>query len=227
MKYIRDHIVSIIIIGILAILSFGSLFIDLNTLREAIASAGPLAPILYILVKASTVIFAPLSGTALYIFSAPLFGFWNALLYSFTGDLIGSVVTFYISRLFGRPVVEYFAGKKNMPHIEDALELMATTKGFLTMRLAAISMPEIASYAAGLTKINFWFFISIHMAIDFVAIVVMTLPGLFFVQEFPKWLVIAGAASVGVVTIGSILVFVFMLKAAHKKHQAQKENLNK
>lgn len=218
MKYIKDHIVSIIVIGVLAVLSFGSFFIDLDALRQLIKDSGPWAPFVYILIKASTVIFAPISGTALYVFSAPLFGFWNAVIYSFTGDLIGAVVTFYISRFFGRPVVEYFAGKKNMSHIEDALELMATTKGFLTMRLAAISMPEIASYAAGLTKINFWFFIVVHMVIDLVPIIIMTLPGLFFVQEFPAWLVTLGVLSVGVVTLGSILIFVFMLKQAHKKH---------
>ena len=221
-KYIKDHFVSIIIIGILALLSFGSFFIDLDSLRQAIADAGPYAPILYILIKASTVIFAPLSGTPLYIFSAPLFGFWNALAYSLTGDLIGAVVTFYISRFFGRPVVQYFAGKKNMPHIEDALELMATTKGFLTMRIAALSMPEIASYAAGLTKINFWFFISIHMIIDAVPVVIMTLPGLLFIEEFPAWVVALGVASVGVVTIASILVFIFMLKRTHAQHQKNK-----
>ncbi len=218
MKYIKDHIVSIIVLAILALLSFGSFFIDLSAMKKTIESAGVLAPVLYILIKSSTVIFAPLSGTPLYVFSVPLFGFWYGVLYSFIGDLLGAIVTFYISRFFGRPVVSYFAGKKNMPHIEDALELMATPKGFLAMRLAAVSMPEIASYAAGLTKINFWFFITVHMLVDIVPILVMTSIGLFFTQEFPTWMVVLGVVSAGVVTIISILIFVFMLKKTHARH---------
>lgn len=224
MKYIKEHIVSIIVLSILIILSFGSFFIDLTSIRQAIESAGVWAPIFYILAKASTVIFAPLSGTALYVFSVPLFGFWNGVLYSFIGDLIGAVVTFYISRFFGRPVVQYFAGKKNMPHIEDALELMATAKGFITMRIAALSMPEIASYAAGLTPINFWFFIVVHMVIDIIPILVMSSLGLFFTQHIPVWIMTLGVISAGAVTIVSILIFVFMLKKAHKKHIENKEN---
>ncbi len=218
MKYIRDHIVSIIVLGILALLTFGSFFIDLEAMRRSIESAGVWAPIFYILIKSSTVIFAPLSGTPLYVFSVPMFGFWCGVIYSFIGDLIGAVVTFYISKSFGRPVVSYFAGKKNMPHIEDALELMATPKGFLAMRLAAVSMPEIASYAAGLTKINFWFFITVHMLVDIVPILVMTSIGLFFTQEFPAWMVVLGVISAGAVTVISILIFVFMLKKTHARH---------
>lgn len=225
MKYIKDHIVSIMVLGILALLSFGSFFIDLEALKITIESAGVLAPIIYILIKASTVIFAPLSGTALYVFSVPIFGFWQGVLYSFTGDLIGALITFYISKRFGRPVVSYFAGKKNMPHIEDALELMATPKGFLTMRLAAVSMPEIASYAAGLTKINFWFFIVVHMLVDIVPILVLTSLGLFFTQEFPTWMIVLGGASAGGVTIISIAVFIFMLKKTHAKHGKNKNSL--
>ncbi len=223
MKYIKDHIVSIIVLGILIVLSFGSFFIDLKEIRLVIESAGVWAPIIYIAIKASTVIFAPLSGTPLYVFSVPIFGFWWGVMFSFIGDLIGAVVTFYISKFFGRPVVSYLAGKKNMPHIEDALELMATPKGFLTMRLAAVSMPEIASYAAGLTKINFWFFITVHMLVDIVPILVMTSIGLFFTQSFPTWMVVLGVASAGAVTVVSILIFVFMLKRTHAKHNANKE----
>lgn len=223
MKYIKDHIVSIIVLGLLIVLSFGSFFIDLKEIRLVIESAGVWAPIIYIAIKASTVIFAPLSGTPLYVFSVPIFGFWWGVMFSFIGDLIGAVVTFYISKFFGRPVVSYLAGKKNMPHIEDALELMATPKGFLTMRLAALSMPEIASYAAGLTKINFLFFITVHMLVDIVPILVLTSLGLFFTQEFPTWMVVLGAASAGGVTIISILIFIFMLKKTHARHKAKQE----
>jgi uncharacterized membrane protein YdjX (TVP38/TMEM64 family) len=223
MNYLKEHIVSIMVIAVIALLSIGSFFIDLKALQESIAGAGIWAPILYILTKTSTVVFAPLSGTALYVFSVPLFGFWKGVLYSFIGDFIGAVITFYISRFFGRHVVEYFAGKKNMPHIEDTLSLMATPKGFLTMRLAALSMPEIASYAAGLTPINFGFFIVVHMAVDIIPILVMSAPGLFFTTHMPAWVVSLGIILAVVVTVVSIGIFAFMLKQVHTRNQNKKE----
>lgn len=219
MNYLKDHIGSIIVIFLIAILSIGSFFIDLNAIKDFIAGAGIWAPIFYILTKASTVILAPLSGTALYVFSVPLFGFWKAITFSLIGDFIGAVVTFYLSRLFGRPVVEYFAGKKNMPFIEESLALMATPKGFISMRLAAVGMPEIASYAAGLTPINFLFFICVHMIVGIIPVVVISLPGLFFTQNFPVWFMGLGVILIGVVTIVSIGIFVFMLKQIHKKNK--------
>lgn len=222
-KYLRDHWVSILVIALIVLLSIGTFFVDLNAIRHSIESAGVWAPVLYILAKISTVVFAPLSGTALYVFSVPLFGFWKGVLYSFTGDLIGAVITFYLSRFFGRPIVQYFAGKKNMDYIEDALKVMSTTKGFLSMRVAALSMPEIASYAAGLTTINFWFFITIHMAVDIVPILVMSMPGLFFTNHLPPWLMILGIAAAGLVTLVSIAIFVFMLKRTHKKASQERE----
>jgi uncharacterized membrane protein YdjX (TVP38/TMEM64 family) len=214
--YLRKHWASILVIILIAVISIGTFFIDLETIHHSIESAGAWAPVLYILAKCSTVVFAPLSGTALYVFSVPLFGFWKGVMFSFIGDLIGAVITFYLSRYFGRPVVRYFAGKKNMDYIESALEVMSTPKGFLSMRLAALSMPEIASYAAGLTAINFWFFITVHMAVDIIPILVMSSLGLFFTNHLPTWLVVSGVVAAGLVTVVSIAIFVFMLKRANK-----------
>ncbi len=216
-SYLRKHWVSILVIILIVVLSIGTFFVDLDAIRESIENAGVWAPVLYILAKTSTVVFAPLSGTALYVFSVPLFGFWHGVLYSFIGDLIGAVITFYLSRHFGRPVVKYFAGKKNMDYIESALEVMSTPKGFLSMRVAALSMPEIASYAAGLTAINFWFFIAVHMAVDIIPILVMSSLGLFFTNDLPPWLIVSGVIAAGLVTVVSIAIFVFMLKRQNKK----------
>ncbi len=215
--YLRKNWVSILVIILILVISIGTFFVDLEAIRHSIENAGVWAPVLYILAKMSTVVFAPLSGTALYVFSVPLFGFWKGVLYSFLGDLLGAVITFYLSRRFGRPVVKYFAGKKNMDYIESALEVMSTPKGFLSMRLAALSMPEIASYAAGLTAINFWYFITVHMAVDIVPILVMSSIGLFFTNHLPTWLVVTGVIAAGLVTVVSIAIFVFMLKRQNKK----------
>jgi uncharacterized membrane protein YdjX (TVP38/TMEM64 family) len=208
----RKYILPMVVLGIIIALSIGSFFVDLSYIQENIKNAGPLAPILYILIKSSTVIFAPLSGTALYILSVPLFGFWLGIFYSFLGDLLGAVVTFYISRLFGRPVVVYFAGKKNMIYIEQSLELMSTIKGFFILRLGTLTMPEVASYAAGLSKIKFLPFILIHMAVDLIPIVIITLPGLLIGEKLPLWLVITVIFLGILITVINLIIFAFMIR---------------
>jgi uncharacterized membrane protein YdjX (TVP38/TMEM64 family) len=223
MRIIKKYLFPSVVLLIIAALSVASFFIDLESVQETIRNSGPLAPILYILIKSSTVIFAPLSGTALYILSVPVFGFWYGLLYSFLGDLLGAIVSFYISRIFGRPIVKYFTGKKNMIYIEKSLQIMSTTKGFFVLRLGTLTMPEVASYAAGLTKIKFLPFILIHMGVDIIPIVVMTLPGL-LIQEGVTLPFIGIIIAVGVlVTVVNLGVFTMMIKKAVEKEELRKE----
>jgi uncharacterized membrane protein YdjX (TVP38/TMEM64 family) len=224
MRVIKKYIFPSIVLLFIAVLSVASFFVDLKSVQETIKNSGPLAPIIYILIKSSTVIFAPLSGTALYILSVPVFGFWYGLLYSFLGDLLGAIVSFYISRVFGRPIVKYFTGKKNMVYVEKSLQIMSTTKGFFILRLGTLTMPEIASYAAGLTKIKFLPFILIHMGVDIIPIIAMTLPGLLLEEgaSLPFiGLVLAVAAIVTVVNLG---VFTIILKKAVEKEELKKES---
>lgn len=222
MRYLKIHWISILVILIIIFLSVGSFLIDLDSFQKTIEGAGIWAPLLYIAAKSSTVIFAPLSGTALYVFSVPLFGFWKGILYSFIGDLIGAVVTFYLSRFYGQPVIKYFAGKKNMKYIESTLDIMSTYKGFISIRLAALTMPEIASYAAGLTKLRFTQFIFIHMGIDIIPIIVMSTPGLLFSQEIPVWFGLTAIISATLVTVLSVAIFVRMVKINTDKRLTQK-----
>lgn len=214
MKRKKIHWNAIALIVLVLIVGIGSFFIDLEVLKRIIEGAGVWAPILYIIAKMSVVVFAPLSGIALYVFSVPLFGFWNGLLYSFIGDLIGATITFYLSKFFGKPVVEYFAGKSNMKYIDAALNTLSNKKGFFSLRLATITTPEIASYAAGLTKLRFVDFIFIHMAVDLIPIIVMTVPGLIFAQELPVWI---SVALISVAVIVSIVSFIFFLRMIKKE----------
>jgi len=212
MHYLRKYWSSIFVISIILIFSIGSLFIDLKTFQLYVEGAGIWAPFLYILLKSSTVIFAPLSGTALYIFSVPIFGFWWAILYSFIGDLIGAVVTFYIARIYGKPIVAYFIGRKNLKYVYAALDIMSTPKGFLSLRFATITTPEIASYSAGLSTLPFKKFIFIHMLIDSIPTLTLSFFGLLFTEKIPLAITITIATVAIIVTGVSTYVFIRMVK---------------
>lgn len=95
-------------LGIL--LTFGilfalALFFDFEVLRGYIERAGIWAPVLFIALKASTVVIAPLSGGPLYPLVGAFFGFFPGLIYAIIGDIIGYTLAFFISRKLGHPVV--------------------------------------------------------------------------------------------------------------------------
>src|SRR3989344_5240234 len=73
-----------------------------GSLVNQIDSFGILAPIIFVLLKISTLVIAPLSGIPLYFIAGSLFGNFNGLILSLLGDALGSVVCFLLSRFYGQ-----------------------------------------------------------------------------------------------------------------------------
>lgn len=161
---------------IVAIIVFVATIKLLNdgTLETKVATLGLWAPIVIIVLKASTLVFAPLGGMPLYIISGVLYGTNKGFLLCFVGDLVGSVICFALSRKFGLNVVKFFAGSQNMDKIRGYLGLLNTTRSFLKARLAFAGIPELLAYAAGLSSVSFWKFVLLHIPlyipIDFVLV---------------------------------------------------------
>src|SRR3989344_6945096 len=73
-----------------------------GSLVNQIDSFGVLAPIIFVLLKMSTLVIAPLSGTPLYFIAGSLFGNFYGLVLSLLGDALGSVICFFLSRFYGQ-----------------------------------------------------------------------------------------------------------------------------
>lgn len=157
------------IFATIAVLLALGLFIDVESFKEAIVSAGPLAPLLFILLKATTVVVAPLSGAPLYPIVGFLFGFWPGIAYVVAGDFIGITIAFFLSRTFGYPLVRKFIVGKERSILAKVVDHVGTTKGFLHMCLTCFALPEIIAYGSGLSKLPYWKFIAIYLPISIVA----------------------------------------------------------
>ena len=144
-------------------------------LLETISSFGLVAPLVLIFLKAMTLVLAPLGGTPLYIFAGALFGNINGLILTLVGDILGSSICFYISRVYGQRFLSFLAGNSNVPKILNAVSFLDKGKSFVKARIAFLPMPELLSYAVGLSKINFWkfsvinalFYLPVDMALVF------------------------------------------------------------
>ena len=102
--------------------------IGLDRIRDAIASAGPLAPLIYILIKILTFVVAPLSAGPLQLSSGILFGLVPGALYTLIAETIGGSINFWLARRFGRPVVERLVGKDDMPRVDSFVSQMVDGK---------------------------------------------------------------------------------------------------
>ncbi len=143
-------------------------FVDLSSVKLWIESAGYWGPLVFILLKISTIVIAPLSGSPLYPLVGLLFGFWPGVLYVEIGDFLGYVIAFSISRFFGRKVVDKFLSSNEEGILSRIVEHVGTVRGYLQACLTLFPMPELLAYGAGLSKLPFWKFISILMPMSII-----------------------------------------------------------
>lgn len=164
-------IITLIVLGALSFL------IDIDSIKSYILSAGAWAPLIFILLKISTVVVAPLSGSPLYILVGVFFGFWPGLLYIAIGDFIGYTTCFFISRKLGKPIVERFISKKESGLLARIVSHVGTVKGFFHACIAFFAVPELLSYGAGLSRLAYWKFISSIMPLSMAMAVVLVIFG--------------------------------------------------
>lgn len=186
-KDIIENVAGLAVIFVIILVAFK--FFDLSDVQSFVDRFGIWAPIVFILTKAATIVFAPLSGSALYPVAGVLFGFWYGFLYITIGNLIGGTVAFYIARHYGLKITERFI-KSESSLMRKILNQLGTLKGFIFARVCFIPMPEIVCYAAGLTKMSFTQFILVHFFIDIPMTAILVGAGALFTGDLSPFLLI-------------------------------------
>ncbi|MEK7502928.1 MAG: VTT domain-containing protein [Patescibacteria group bacterium] len=190
----------ILILVIAAIYGF-SIFLGIENIREKVEGAGVFGPLFLIVLKALTLIIAPLSGSPLYPISGALFGFTKGFIYMTIGDVLGTSISFYISRIFGRKVAEYFVTKYGMKAVDDVLKHLGTKRGMLRARLIFFGFQEAVAYAAGLTSISFWWFLLIHNSVNIVPHAILVALGDSLAYKLDGTVILLGGVVVFLLTL--------------------------
>lgn len=127
-------------------------WIGLERIQTFIREAGPLAPLAYILVKAVTYIFAPLSSGPIQLSSGILFGFVPGVTYTIIGEVLGGSVSFLIARHFGRPLVRRLVGEKGLVQVDKFVSQLGGWRALIYARIFLAAIYDFISYAAGFTQ---------------------------------------------------------------------------
>lgn len=143
---------------VITILLFGIIYfagrnIPQEHIRNLINEAGPMAPIVFILLSLLTYIIAPLSGTPVLFVGYYAFG-QNVVFYAAIAAFIASITNFWIARRFGRSFVEKMVGKNQM-HRVDAFTQNYGLFALFISRIFLKGLHDVVSYTAGLTSVPF------------------------------------------------------------------------
>ncbi len=144
---------------------FFAVYLGIDNLREKVLHAGIFAPLLVVLLKATTIVIVPLGGTPIYPIAGALFGFWKGFALTLAGDALGASIAFYLSRILGQRILGYVMGKAHTPTVLRLIEQFGDTKQFIKARIYFAGFPELFAYASGLTRVSFLLFLPVYMSV--------------------------------------------------------------
>ena len=117
-----------------------------------LSEAGSLAPVLFVILMAMSVVVSPIPSLPLDIAAGAFFGPFLGGLYAVVGALLGALVSFLMARFLGRDLVErVLSGHVNF--CSECSDKLLTRVVFLSRLLPFISF-DVVSYGAGLTKMS-------------------------------------------------------------------------
>lgn len=166
---LQKRVLAAIVVGFIALVAiyfavsefFGWTYeIDAEPFRDWVEDRGIWAPIVFMLVMALSVLFAPIPNVPIFIAAGLIWGPVLGTLYSQVGLTVGSVMAFYAARIVGRRHLPRLIGSRATQQVDHLAELMGGRIVFVA-RLIPIVNFDVISYAAGLTAIRFWpFFVA-------------------------------------------------------------------
>jgi uncharacterized membrane protein YdjX (TVP38/TMEM64 family) len=220
-KQIRRNIWSIIIFLVILAIIGASIFFFQKTFEspkdaaDKIRDLGALGPLVVITLIALEVVIAPIPGYVIAIASGYAFGIWWGALYSYLGNIIGTAIAFFISRRYGRPLVEKIIKKKQLIVYDSFFKEKGKPMLWLAY-LFPVFPADIISFVTGLSDIKWK---------DFMIIVsIAYIPNMLFLNYFGATLYESGfrgnaiffALFLGIVVIFSYFYYISLKKKKTK-----------
>ncbi len=203
----------LLIIGVFLLLLVGYVlwqpdFINETEVSELINRFGAWGPITIVGFIATEVVVAPIPGGLIPIAIGVLYGLWPGVLYVWLGNMIGSLVAFWLSRKAGRWLVHNVISKKKIKQFDGFIERNRFL--FWIIYLVPLLPMDTASFAAGLSTMSLKKFLQIISIGYAVHLSILTLFGQQLLQASHQVRVILGLVLmivvVGAVTLNQLII---------------------
>lgn len=123
-------------------------------MRSRIEAMGPAAPVVFVLIQVTQVVFAPVPGQLLTGVGGYLFGSVFGTLYSMLGMTIGSTVVFITSRRYGRPFVVRVLDSETLNRVDRFMTDYGSAGLFIAFLLPMFP-DDVLCLMAGLTELRY------------------------------------------------------------------------
>ena len=121
-----------------------------DRIRDWVADFGVAGPLAIVLLEAAQSLLAPIPGQAIGAVSGYLYGVPLGTLYALIGVALGSWISFFLARRYGRPLVVRWLGAPSAERLDDLVRRGGTLFFFLIWLLPFVP-DDLACVAAGLT----------------------------------------------------------------------------
>lgn len=131
---------------------------SVDDFREYIKSFGSFAIIVFVIVQFLQVVVLPIPSFITVGAGVLLFGAFYGALFSVIGIILGSIVAYFIGRLFGYKVAGWLVGKKNLNKALNSIR--GKDKVLLTFMFLFPFFPDdVLCFVAGITTVSPLFFL--------------------------------------------------------------------
>nr|WIF88912.1 hypothetical protein QOL21_02585 [Acholeplasma laidlawii] len=125
-KILITSIILVAIVGIFILLYFllglNKYFTDADFIKEKIESYGNLGKVIYILINLLQTTIIPVTNIPTIFAGTYVYGPFEGATLAIIGVLIGSVISFYVGRIFGTKLLRWILGDKELDKYLDMMK---------------------------------------------------------------------------------------------------------
>jgi uncharacterized membrane protein YdjX (TVP38/TMEM64 family) len=174
---------------------------DKRWIKSTLKAAGPLAPLIFILIQTLQVVLAPIPGEATGFIGGYLFGAPLGMLYSTLGLTLGSVLAFLIARWLEEHYVSRWIPKEILRKFDFLMERQGALVSFILFLLPGFPKDYLC-FVLGLSRMPFKLFLLICVVGRLPGTLLLTLQGAkVYKGDYYSTLVILGLCLVLVVVL--------------------------
>ncbi len=131
------------------------IFASPETLRDWVDSFGMTAPMIFTILQALEVGIPVIPGGVTLLAGVLLFGPWWGFWYNYVGIVIGSLATFAISRVYGKPLMHRLFSKESIEKYEHWTEDHGRFRKLFAVAIFLPGAPDgLICYLAGTTRMS-------------------------------------------------------------------------
>lgn len=176
-----------------------------------IRSAGAWSMAVYILIQILQVVILPIPAVVCYVPGSRIWGAFLATVLASVGVVVGSLIDYFIGKLFGKRVVEWIAGKETTEKYTSYIGNRGKFV-FVLMQILPFFPDDILCMIAGLTGMNFIFFLATMIVVRPFIIAAYCYLGSGSVIPFSGWGIAVWAVVFAVCIVLAVLSFKYQDK---------------